>query len=101
MKHLSCAPLSCRLLAKLTDIRLGWEGLPGTKHYSLLQTFINYGRKKSFITLGPVVVEADEEVEAAAAVEAALEVVPLGRDVGVGPVNLESMLLNVIHCHRW
>jgi hypothetical protein len=51
--------------------------------------------------VGPVVVEADEEVEAAAAVEAALEVIPLGRDVGVGPVNLESMLLNVIHCHRW
>ncbi len=51
--------------------------------------------------MGPVVVEADEEVEAAAAVKAALEVIPLGRDVGVGPVNLESMLLTVILCQLW
>jgi hypothetical protein len=30
MKHISDAPLSVRLLALSTNIRLGWKGLPGT-----------------------------------------------------------------------
>jgi hypothetical protein len=35
-----------------TNIRPSWKGLPGDKHSSLLQTFVNYRRKK-FYTIGP------------------------------------------------
>jgi hypothetical protein len=28
--------------------QLGWKGLPGNKHSSLLRQFINYGRKKFY-----------------------------------------------------
>ncbi len=31
-----------------TNDRLDWEGLPGSKQFSLLRTFVNYGRKKSY-----------------------------------------------------
>jgi hypothetical protein len=41
-------PLLFRLLALPANIRLEWEGLPGTKHSSLLQTFVNYGPKKFY-----------------------------------------------------
>jgi hypothetical protein len=33
-------------LALLRNIRQGWKGLLGTKHSSLLQKLVNYGRKK-------------------------------------------------------
>jgi hypothetical protein len=29
-------------------VRVGWKSLPGTKHSSLLQKFVNYGRKKFY-----------------------------------------------------
>ncbi len=40
-----------RLPALLTDISIGWKGLPGTNTSSLLK-FLNYGQK-SLITLAP------------------------------------------------
>jgi len=46
------APLTSRLMALYTNIRLGWKGLPGTKQSSLLRKSVNYGRK-SFVTLVP------------------------------------------------
>ncbi len=45
MKHLLSAPHLHRFLYLPTNIRLGW------KSSSLLRTFINYGRKKFFLTL--------------------------------------------------
>ncbi len=50
MKHLSGAPLQGRLLASLTNIRLGWRGLPGTN--TLAYYDINYDRKKFYSTGG-------------------------------------------------
>jgi hypothetical protein len=43
--------VKCGILALPTNIRLGWKGMPGTKHSSLLQTFVNYDLK-SLISLG-------------------------------------------------
>ncbi len=42
-----CSTLCQRLLASPTNIRLGWKGLPGTKHQLItnLHKFINYGHK--------------------------------------------------------
>ena len=34
------------------NIRLGWKGLPGDKHPSLMQKSVGYGRKK-FYSTGP------------------------------------------------
>jgi hypothetical protein len=31
---------------------IGWKGLPGEKHSSLLRTYVNYGHT-SFVALGP------------------------------------------------
>jgi hypothetical protein len=45
VKHLSGDPLLGWFLALLTNARLGWIGLPGKKHSSLLQIFVNHGRK--------------------------------------------------------
>ncbi len=50
--HLLGDLLYSRALALATNIGLGWEGLPGEKHSSLLQEFVNYGRK-TFMTLPP------------------------------------------------
>jgi hypothetical protein len=41
-----------RLLALSTNIRLGWQYLPGKKHSSLLRKSVNYGQKKSY-NIGP------------------------------------------------
>ncbi len=35
-------------LASLANIRLGWKKLGVDKHSSLLQIFVNYGRKKFY-----------------------------------------------------
>jgi hypothetical protein len=35
-----------------TNITLGWKGLPGTKHSSLLRKFVHQGQK-SFLTFAP------------------------------------------------
>ncbi len=40
-----------RFLVFLTNIRLGWKGLPDI-HFCMLRKFINYGQR-SFITLAP------------------------------------------------
>jgi hypothetical protein len=48
VKHLSDAQHLGRLLALPTNIRLGWRGLPRTKHSSLLQKFVNYECKKFY-----------------------------------------------------
>jgi hypothetical protein len=50
--HFSSAPLLGRLLALLTNIRLGLKGLPGGKLSSLLHKFVNYVREK-FYNIGP------------------------------------------------
>jgi hypothetical protein len=42
VKHLSGAPLYGRHLVLSTNIRLGWKSLLGSKHYSLIGSFINY-----------------------------------------------------------
>jgi hypothetical protein len=45
VKHLSGAPFYGRLLALPTNITLGWKINVGERHSSLLQKFVNYGRK--------------------------------------------------------
>jgi hypothetical protein len=45
VKHLSGAPHYGRLQTLLRNIRLGWEGLPGEKHY-IIKINVNYSRKK-------------------------------------------------------
>jgi len=35
-----------RLWSYPQNIELGWKGLPGTKHSSLLRKSVNYGHKK-------------------------------------------------------
>jgi hypothetical protein len=52
MKNLSDAPLKGRLLALPTNIRLGWQYLPGTN------TLAYY--EKSFIGLTPGLFQEDE-----------------------------------------
>ncbi len=52
VKQLSGAPLHGKLLALPGNVRWGWKGLPRTKHSSLLQKFVNDG-KKCFIRLAP------------------------------------------------
>jgi hypothetical protein len=52
VKHLSGAALYGRLLALPSYTRLGWKGLPGDKHSSLLRKSVNYGRNKGYDT-GP------------------------------------------------
>jgi hypothetical protein len=51
LKYLSSAPLSGRVLAFLTNSRLGWRGLPGTNTNSL-RKFVTSGCKK-FYNIGP------------------------------------------------
>ncbi len=41
-----------RILALLTNIRLGWNVLPVNKHIRLLGRFVYYGRKR-FYNIGP------------------------------------------------
>ncbi len=53
--------LEVRLLVSPTSIRLGWKRLTMDKHSSLLQSFVNYGRK-SFIALVPDVKEPSSSV---------------------------------------
>ncbi len=53
--------LEVRLLALPTNIRLGWEGLPGTNTLAYYERFVNYGRK-SFIALVPDVKEPSSSV---------------------------------------
>jgi hypothetical protein len=54
MKHLSGAPLQGRLLASLTNIRLGWKGMPGTNTLAYYKKSVNYSREK-FIEQAPEV----------------------------------------------
>ncbi len=53
MKHLADALLQGRLLALPTNIRLGWQYLPGTN----ILTKVRKLRTKSFIILGPRLLE--------------------------------------------
>ncbi len=39
-----------------SNIRIGWKGLSGTKHSSLLGPFVNFERKK-YYNIGPLVEE--------------------------------------------
>ncbi len=52
MKHLSSAPLQGRLLASHTNIRLGWQGLPGTNALAYYEKSYLMA-VESFITLAP------------------------------------------------
>ncbi len=55
VEHVNSSSLKDRLLALPTNIRLTLdklERLERDKHFSLLRTFVNYGRKK-FYNVGP------------------------------------------------
>jgi hypothetical protein len=51
--YLSGAPLEGTLLASPTYIRLGWEGLPGTKTLAYYKKSVNYDLKM-FYSSGPL-----------------------------------------------
>jgi hypothetical protein len=51
MQHLKGVLLGQTQLTP-TNIRLGWKGLPKTKHSSLLRKSVNYGRK-NYYNIGP------------------------------------------------
>ncbi len=59
MKHLSDA----RPLALPTNIRLGWRGLPGDKHSSLLWKSVKITAVKSFIVQARALVKQKILVE--------------------------------------
>ncbi len=49
VEHLSGDPSQGRLLALPANIRLDWKSLQGAKHpIFVIQTFVNYGRKKFY-----------------------------------------------------
>jgi hypothetical protein len=49
VEQLKVAPLWGKLLALLSNMKLGWKSLPRT-NTSLLQTLVNYGRIKVYTT---------------------------------------------------
>jgi hypothetical protein len=62
VKHLSCAPLEGKLLASTTNIRLGWEGLPGTNVLAYCK-HLYITVVKSFMTLvAALEIEEDDDV---------------------------------------
>jgi hypothetical protein len=57
-KHLSDTPLLGRFLALSANIRLGWNGLPGTYTLAYFKKFVNYECKK-FYDIGPGAADND------------------------------------------